>query len=219
MTRWSEIAGEQSPDAYNERFRSLAATGADARGEAGLVTRLLSAGATVLDAGCGTGRVAIELHRRGFDCTGVDADASMLAGARAAAPALRWLHVDLVDLDLTTTYDCVLAAGNVLPLLSPGTEPEVVRRLATHLAPEALLICGFGLDPGHLPLDEAPFGLASYDHWCRAAGLTLATRLATWDGDPYDDGGYAVSIHCRADGHTQQARSSRTDCAGRRIEA
>lgn len=218
MTRWGAMAGEHCPDAYSERFRALAATGADVHGEADLVQRLLPTVATVLDAGCGTGRVAIELGRRGFDCTGIDADAWMLARAQAAAPALRWMHSDLVDLDLGATYDCVLTAGNVIPLLSPGTEPEVVRRLAIHLAPDALLICGFGLDHRHLPLDDAPVDLVSYDRWCSAAGLTLAMRLATWEGDPYDEGGYAVSIHRRSGAEAAQLRSSGICRPSRRIE-
>jgi len=44
----------------------------------------------VLDAGCGTGRVAIELARRGLDVVGVDADPGMLSAARAKAPELEW---------------------------------------------------------------------------------------------------------------------------------
>jgi magnesium-protoporphyrin O-methyltransferase len=36
-------------------------------------------GQRVLDAGCGTGRVAIELSRRGFIVTGVDADTVTVA--------------------------------------------------------------------------------------------------------------------------------------------
>lgn len=209
MTRWSEVADDSTPETYDARFAALAASGADVHGEAGLVERLLPAGATVLDAGCGTGRVAIELHRRGFACTGVDLDLAMLARARDRAPALRWVRGDLAELDLGESFDCVLAAGNVIQLLSPGSEPEAVRRLAAHLAPGGLLVCGFGLDADHLPpLDDAPVDVASYDRWCADAGLTLVTRLATWDGDPYDGGGFAVSIHRRAADPDQQLRSS-----------
>ena len=39
--------------------------------------------------------------------------------------------------------------------------------------------------------------LADYDGWCAAAGLTLVRRFATWAGEAYDGGGYAVSIHRR----------------------
>ncbi len=79
-----------SPDRYDERWEALAATGADVHGEADLVAALVGApgGLPVLDAGCGTGRVAIELARRGYDTVGVDVDADLLARAREKAPTL-----------------------------------------------------------------------------------------------------------------------------------
>ena len=52
---------------------------------------------SVLDAGCGTGRVAIELSRRGHDVVGVDVDEAMLEAARAKAPDLTWVQGDLAD--------------------------------------------------------------------------------------------------------------------------
>ena len=72
-------------DAYQARFDALAASGVDVHGEAAFACSLEPAPASVLDAGCGTGRVAIELARRGIDVVGVDVDASMLAAARRAA--------------------------------------------------------------------------------------------------------------------------------------
>ena len=55
----------------------------------------LSARVSVLDAGCGTGRVAIELARHGVDVVGVDVDASMIGEARRRAPELEWVEADL----------------------------------------------------------------------------------------------------------------------------
>ena len=62
--------------AYDERFERLASSGVDVHGEAALVDSY-GPGA-VLDAGCGTGRVAIELARRGHRVVGIDADPDML---------------------------------------------------------------------------------------------------------------------------------------------
>ena len=75
-------------DDYQRRFDALAASGMDVHGEADFVMRF--APATVLDAGCGTGRVAVELARRGCTVVGVDADASMLATARARGSDVEW---------------------------------------------------------------------------------------------------------------------------------
>jgi SAM-dependent methyltransferase len=195
-SRWATTTGGGQGREYAERFADLAATGADVHGEATLCTSLAPAGSRVLDAGCGTGRVAIRLAELGYECVGVDSDASMLDQARAASADVTWLLGDLVDLDEQLgSFDLVLAAGNVIPLLAPGTEPTVVDRLADRLAPGGVLVAGFGLDAAHLPLPEAPFGLADYDAWCETAGLHLERRLATWGGQPFAHGGYAVSIY------------------------
>ena len=192
--------GDNHGSSYARRFTQLAESGADVHGEARFCTARLESGARVLDAGCGTGRVAIWLAEQGFDCVGVDADASMIAEARRAAPQLTWIHADLTQLDslaLSADFDLVVAAGNVIPLLASGTEPRVLESLAARLGPEGQLIAGFGLDARHLPLPEAPWTLADYDLWCHNAGLQLRQRYATWDADPYQQGGYAVSVHAR----------------------
>jgi SAM-dependent methyltransferase len=195
MTRWTSAAGDAAGEGYAARFDALAASGTDVHGEAALVESLVPAGARVLDAGCGTGRVAIRLAEHGRVTVGVDLDPSMLAVARDRAPDLPWVEADLSTFDLGETFDLVLAAGNVVPLVAEGTESATVARLAAHVVAGGLLVAGFGLDREHLPSAAATIALADYDAWCSAAGLVLEHRLATWDGEPYDDGGYAVSVH------------------------
>jgi SAM-dependent methyltransferase len=206
MSRWADLTGGEAGASYAARFAERAAAGADVHGEARYVASLRPAPARVLDAGCGTGRVAIRLAELGYDCAGVDVDASMLAEARRSAPDIPWVLADLADLaegglplgEGADAFDLVVAAGNVIPLVEPGTEPTVVTGLARCLRPGGLLVAGFGLDAAHLPLASAPVELESYDAWCAAAGLTLERRVATWDGEEYRDGGYAVSVHRRA---------------------
>jgi SAM-dependent methyltransferase len=144
----------------------------------------------VLDAGCGTGRVAVELARRGIDVTGVDLDRSMLDVARAKDPRVRWVLADLAEVDLARTFEVVVMAGNVMIFLAPGTEARVVANLAGHLEPGGALVSGFTLDPARLTL-------ADYDAHAEAAGLVLAERWATWDRRPFEGGDYAVSVHRR----------------------
>ncbi|WP_327187135.1 class I SAM-dependent methyltransferase [Streptomyces sp. NBC_01334] len=199
--RWAELTGGQAGEEYALRFARLAESGHDVHGEATFCDALLKPAGRVLDAGCGTGRIAIRLATLGHLCTGVDLDRSMLAVARRAAPDLEWLHGDLARLDglgLEPGFDLALAAGNVIPLLAPGTGPAVVRQLAAVLHVGGLLVTGMGLDAEHLPLPEPTVTLTEFDHWCTQAGLTLRQRFATWDGDPYiPGGGYAVSVHSR----------------------
>lgn len=179
-------------DEYDARWRSLAASGENIHGEADLVESLLreSGGTAVLDAGCGTGRVAIELASRGLAVAGVDADARMLAAARGKAPRLSWIEADLADLGeaLPQRFDLVLLAGNVMIFLEPGTEARVLATLAARLAPAGLLVAGFSIRPGRLSLQR-------YDQLAAEAGLDLVARWATWDRRPFTDGDYAVSVH------------------------
>ncbi|MFF4244819.1 class I SAM-dependent methyltransferase [Streptomyces sp. NPDC001822] len=199
--RWAELTGGQAGEEYARRFARLAESGQDVHGEAAFCDALLKPGSRVLDAGCGTGRIAIRLAELGHHCTGVDLDPSMLAVARRRAPGQDWLLGDLARLDaleLKPGFDLVLAAGNVIPLLAPGTESAVIRQLAAALRPGGLLVTGMGLDAAHLPLPEPPVTIEEVDRWCSEAGLTLRRRCATWDGDPYHpDCGYAVSVHVR----------------------
>lgn len=195
------MTGETSGEDYAARFAALARSGKDVHGEARFCAAIVPAGARVLDAGCGTGRVMIRLAELGYDCVGVDVDASMLAVARKQAPELPWFQVDLAGfepdlLGIAADFDLVVAAGNVFPLLAAGTEATVVQRLAAALRPGALLVAGFGLDEAHLPVPPG-ITLPEYDACCAAAGLTLVDRFATWDAAPYDGGGYAVSVHRR----------------------
>ena len=220
-TRWTELAGQASGPEYAARFARLAATGQDVHGEAHFCAGLVHAPAKVLDAGCGTGRVAIRLAELGYRVVGVDVDSSMLAEARRAAPDLRWLSADLAalpgpdrllepgDVDCAepetahpqpaTTeagFDLVVAAGNVIPLLAPGTLTETVRRLAAVLGPGGLLVAGFGLDSAHLPAGCPVTPAADYLAACAGAGLTEVARHGGWDGSDESDG-YLVSVHSK----------------------
>ena len=109
----------------------MAAAGEAVHGEADFVAGLEPA--SVLDAGCGTGRVAIELARRGIEVVGVDADPDMLERARRRAPELAWVEADLATLDLGRTFDVVVLAGNVLPFVEPADRAAAVAGCARHL--------------------------------------------------------------------------------------
>ena len=188
MSRWREETGGTRGPAYDRAFRELERSGVDVHGEAAFVATRLSPGARVLDAGCGTGRVAVELARRGMVVTGVDDDPSMLDVARTR-PGVRWVEADLAVLALDERFDLVVAAGNVVVFLAEGTEQEVVRRMGVHLVDGGLLVSGWRTDrlPAH-----------AYDELAAAAGLEPVERFATWDGEPWrDDADWCVRVHRR----------------------
>ncbi|WP_422746878.1 class I SAM-dependent DNA methyltransferase [Mycobacterium sp. WMMD1722] len=192
-TRWQGADAPRGDD-YDARWRRMADAGANVHGEADLVERLLrgNGGMRVLDAGCGTGRVAVELATRGFEVVGVDADPRMLDTARGKAPDVTWLEADLADPpdSMGADFDLIVLAGNVMIFVAPGTEGAVLTALATRLRPGGLLVSGFSVRPDRL-------AVTSYDELCAQAGLQRLDRWATWDGDPFNGGDYAVNVHRR----------------------
>ncbi len=197
MSRWDDTPAPRGED-YDAQWRDVEAAGGSVHGEADFVTDL--GPTTVLDAGCGTGRVAIELARRGIETLGVDRDPAMLATARRKAPDLAWVEQDLAELEPATvpgtpsTFDVVVAAGNVMIFLAAGTEAAVVARLADLLTTGGALVAGFSLT-------HAGYGLDAYDADCAAVGLVLEQRFATWERGSWSPGAdYAVSVHRRVAG-------------------
>lgn len=206
MTRWSELAGADPGADYAARM-AAAATGAHPHGEADLVEQWLGrlrAGRRVLDAGCGTGRVAIRLAERGSSVVGVDLDASMLGQARSARPQLDWRSADLSTFRRypgEAAFDLVVCAGNVLPLLAPDTVAQVFDSFAAAVTPTGVVLSGFGLDSDHLPAGCPDPDLAEIERVATLSGFVLLDRYATWQADPYRDQGYVVLVHRRAPEH------------------
>ena len=201
-TRWADLArGPAAARAYRQRFLDLEAAGQDLHGEARFVSDLVPPPSRVLDAGCGFGRVASELTRRGHLAVGVDADADLVELAREDDDT-RFVVADLSTLSLThdQEFHCVLLAGNVVPFLADGTLPQVLERLRAHLAPGGYLVAGFGLGP-NLPEGAATVDLRAYDRLATSCGLSYIARYATWERAPFVPGGdYAVSVHRLVDG-------------------
>jgi 2-polyprenyl-3-methyl-5-hydroxy-6-metoxy-1,4-benzoquinol methylase len=190
VSRWQNERPDFDASDYDARWEQLRRAGKSVHGEADFV--MTFAPKTVLDAGCGTGRVALELAARGVSVTGVDLDIRMIDAARAKvgdATNPTFKLRDLSELNLEQTFDVVVAPGNVMIFLEPGTEERTVANLAAHVAPGGVLIAGFQLRPGGYTLDQ-------YDEDCNGGGMILDRRYATWEGDKFVEGGdYAVSVH------------------------
>ena len=184
--RWLKRGGADG-DQYDVQYERAAAAGENVHGEADFVERF--GPKSVLDAGCGTGRVAVELARRGLYVVGVDADPGMLATARKKGPDLEWHLADLSTVTLDRKFDAIVMAGNVMIFLAPGTEGIVLQNMARHMAHGGVLIAGFQLSMGYLEIEE-------YDRLAKAAGLKMVERYSTWDRAPFlGHSTYAVSVH------------------------
>ena len=188
--RWSQWRAETDLQEYYTRWQRMEAAGRSTHGEADFVESLHPA--SVLDAGCGMGRVAIELAGRGIDVVGVDLDNDLLEYARRSEPSIRWVHADLATMRLERLFDVVAMPGNVMIFCRPSDRPAIIQSAAHHLETSGLLVSGFELQQA----DDA-LTLAGYDKACAASGLELVQRCSTWQADPYRGGTYAVSVHCR----------------------
>jgi SAM-dependent methyltransferase len=178
--------------AYAQRFRDMAAAGADLAGEARLVDALVPRRSRVLDAGCGPGRVGAFLHQAGHEVVGVDVDPVLVAAAEADHPGPTWLVGDLAELDLPARgvpsgFDAIVCAGNVMTFLAPSTRRQVLRRLRAHVDASGRAAIGFGAGRGY------DFGDFLDD--AGAAGWASDLLLSTWDLRPFTaESGFLVAV-------------------------
>jgi SAM-dependent methyltransferase len=101
------------------------------------------AGRSVLELGCGSGRVALHIANRGFEVLGVDRDPALVAalnerasGRRAPAKAI---VADARSLDLGLRFDAVIAPMQLMQLLAGAEERRLcLAGIASHLHPAGL---------------------------------------------------------------------------------
>ncbi len=96
-------------------------------------------GMRVLDLGCGHGRHALELARRGFDVVGVDRTEGFLDLARkeaeAAGVAIEYRSSDLRAIEEEGSFDRVICLFDVFGLHHDEENHDVLRRIARALRP------------------------------------------------------------------------------------
>lgn len=195
--------------ALNRRFYATVAEPFDATrlatppGKVELVARLPLAGGapptTLVDVGCGNGRLAWLLEERGLpvDYVGVDANAELLTRAAAHTADLRhvqarWVQADLADPDWieavprpASGFDVVVCLATLHHLPGIALRRRVVRGVAALVAVD---------------------GLIALSTWQFLSSARMASKVVAWDavgidpatvdpGDallPWQQGGYAV---------------------------
>ena len=93
---------------------------------------------TILDMGCGTGRLAVALAERGHRVTGADPSEGMMKVARnrASAERVRWVDSDAANLALEARFDLIIMTGHVFQVfLEDDDVRATLRALRRHLAP------------------------------------------------------------------------------------
>ena len=117
-------------------------------------------GGPVLDVGCGTGRVALDLAAREFEVLGVDADTELVSvlndRARARALPATALAADARTLDLGAKYPLAVLPMQVAQLLGgPSGRASMLGAMRRHLEPGALLAIALADPFDAVPAEDA----------------------------------------------------------------
>jgi SAM-dependent methyltransferase len=111
---------------------------------AALARRGIGPGSSLLDAGCGTGRYAVELARRGFVVTGIDRSPALLAEALRrpvdAVARVRFESGDLLALPAGAGFDAIVCRGVLNDLVETAERAAVFGAFARALRPGGALL-------------------------------------------------------------------------------
>jgi len=99
-----------------------------------------SGNAKILDVGCATGDIAIELAKSGYAVTGIDLNSRMISIAKSKIDVAQYkieFHVmNMLDIDRLGMFDLVLCFGNTLPHLQSEAEVNEFFSAANGCIPE-----------------------------------------------------------------------------------
>lgn len=134
-----------------------------------ITRRLRSAPAEVrhvVDAGCGSGALTAALVAAGFEVTGIDASAELLALARTAVPAARFVQASMYEADLPQC-EAIVAVGEPLTYHSEPANADALvesffRKAASTLPPGGVFVFDI-IEPGQPSLAGRRW--ASADDW------------------------------------------------------
>lgn len=152
----------------------------------------LPSGARILDLCCGSGQLAAELSSRGFQVTGVDGSAELLAYARRHAPSAEFIHADARAFALPKRYDAAFSFYDSLNHIMELNELAIVfRNVRVTLRDGAPFLFDLNMEEGFRSRWRGSFGLAEPDHVMinlssydpeSKVGQTTVTMFRKFDG-------------------------------------
>jgi SAM-dependent methyltransferase len=146
---------------------------------------LLPDGGSVLDIGCGMGEpIARHLIARGFDVTGIDSSATLVAMARERFPQQTWVTADMRALSLGRVFDGLIAWDSFFHL-TPDDQRAMFPVFRDHAAPRAALMFTSGPARGEAigefegePLYHASLDPDEYRALLMAHGFRVVSHVA-----------------------------------------
>jgi SAM-dependent methyltransferase len=140
----------------------------------------------VLEVGCGTGRVALDLAARGHEVTGLDADPDLLRAltdrARGRGARVEAVTADARSFELRHRFALAIAPMQVVQLLGgPAGRAAFLERVLAHLPPGALLAAALADPFEGIPAGEA---LPPLPDVREADGWVLSSRPVAVRSEP-----------------------------------
>ncbi|OBR64157.1 cyclopropane-fatty-acyl-phospholipid synthase [Paenibacillus oryzae] len=146
INNWESFFDQHAPHYMNNDFTKNTLSEVDF-----VIEELrLAEGSRILDVGCGAGRHAVELAKRGFKVTGIDLSSGMLAEAKKLASAanvdIEWIHCDAVQYTPTETFDAAIClCEGAFGLVGRDEEPlehdmAILKNISDALEPKGRFI-------------------------------------------------------------------------------
>ena len=143
----------------------------------------LTKGSSVLDAGCGPGRISVELAAKGLDVTGVDIIQSELDAAKDSADA-EGVKLDLINCDLRSfksqkKFDCAINLYTSFGYCDTIEEDfQILKNIADSLRDNGFFIL-------ECTSRETAILYCTDVEWFERSGLTVLTQFSVegaWEG-------------------------------------
>jgi 2-polyprenyl-3-methyl-5-hydroxy-6-metoxy-1,4-benzoquinol methylase len=176
-------------------------------GECDFIEKEINAGKSlkILDVGCGTGRHAIELTKRGYHVTGIDLSENQLERAREKAKenglVINFQRQDARNLPFDNEFDIaiMLCEGGFSLMETDEMNFEILKNVTKALKPQAKLI--FTLPNGLFPLFNSVNEFYASEEEagssiCRSTNFDLMTFRDHNTVEFEDDDGKKITLNC-----------------------
>ncbi|WP_254705549.1 class I SAM-dependent methyltransferase [Streptomyces vilmorinianum] len=108
--------------------------------EPDVIEAAVPAGASLLELGCGAGRVTEPLVRRGFAVTAVDESAEMLEAVRERVPGVEAVRSPIESLELARRFDVVILASFLVHTAEHRTRQAFLETCRRHVTDDGCVL-------------------------------------------------------------------------------